>query len=40
MVSGFFTSPWDHDSIFSGEAMEIRIALKLIGLFPLSVNDR
>src|SRR5690349_17975022 len=27
MVSGFFTSPWDHSRIFSGDASEIRIAL-------------
>ena len=26
MVSGFFTSPWDHSRIFSGEASPIRIA--------------
>jgi len=26
MVSGFFTSPWDHSRIFSGLASEMRIA--------------
>jgi hypothetical protein len=25
IVSGFFTSPYDHDRIFSGEAIRIRI---------------
>lgn len=25
MVSGFLTSPYDHDRIFSGDAMRIRI---------------
>jgi hypothetical protein len=25
MVSGFFTSPYDHDRIFSGDAIRIRI---------------
>ncbi len=28
MVSGFVTSPKDHDRIFSGDAREILIALK------------
>src|SRR4030095_12978245 len=28
MVSGFVTSPWDHDRIFSGEARLIRILSK------------
>jgi hypothetical protein len=28
MVSGFVTSPKDHDMIFSGEASEMRIASK------------
>src|SRR5260370_36118802 len=28
MVSGFLTSPWDHSRIFSGDASEMRIALK------------
>jgi len=28
MVSGFFTSPNDHDRIFSGDAMPMRIASK------------
>ena len=28
MVSGFFTSPKDHERIFSGEAMPILIASK------------
>jgi hypothetical protein len=29
IVSGFFTSPCDHSRIFSGDASEMRIALKL-----------
>src|SRR5215475_8138754 len=36
MVSGFFTSPWDHDRIFSGDASEIRMALKVSGFFGFS----
>src|SRR5438105_9973323 len=36
MVSGFFTSPCDHDRILSGEASEIRIALKLSGFLGFS----
>ena len=30
MVSGLVTSPWDQFSICSGDAMEIRIALKFV----------
>jgi hypothetical protein len=33
MVSGFFTSPCDQSSIFSGEAREILTALNLVGAF-------
>src|SRR5439155_11194154 len=36
MVSGFFTSPCDHDRILSGDASEMRIALKLSGFFGFS----
>src|SRR5690606_25705307 len=36
MVSGFLTSPWDHSRILSGEAIEIRIALKASGSFGFS----
>src|SRR5262245_6654316 len=36
MVSGFFTSPWDHSRIFSGDASEIRIALNESGSFGFS----
>src|SRR5258705_13136830 len=36
MVSGFFTSPCDHDRILSGEASEMRMALKLSGFFGFS----
>jgi hypothetical protein len=28
MVSGFVTSPWDHERIFSGEAKLIRMLSK------------
>jgi hypothetical protein len=35
MVSGFFTSPWDQSSIFSGEAREIRTELNFKGFFSL-----
>jgi len=30
---GFFTSPCDHERILSGEASEMRMALKLSGFF-------
>src|SRR5687768_14394484 len=36
MVSGFLTSPYDHSRIFSGEASEIRMPVKLRGSFGLS----
>src|SRR5262245_40745310 len=36
MVSGFLTSPCDHDRILSGDASEIRMALKLRGFFGFS----
>src|ERR671919_1583630 len=36
MVSGFLTSPWDQDLIFSGEATETLIALKLSGFLGFS----
>src|SRR5690242_7838044 len=36
MVSGFFTSPWDHSRIFSGLASEIRIALNESGSLGFS----
>src|SRR5258706_5493688 len=36
MVSGFVTSPYDHERIFSGDAREIRIALKSLMVFALS----
>src|SRR6476659_7719056 len=36
MVSGFFTSPCDHDRILSGDASEMRMALKLSGFFGFS----
>src|ERR1700689_2693281 len=36
MVSGFLTSPCDHSRIFSGEASEMRIALKLSGSLGFS----
>src|SRR4029453_2855908 len=36
MVSGFFTSPCDHDRILSGDAIEMRIELKLRGFFGFS----
>jgi hypothetical protein len=36
MVSGFFTSPWDHDRILSGDAIEMRIELKLSGFLGFS----
>src|SRR4029453_3382515 len=36
MVSGLRTSPCDHERIFSGEASEIRSALKLSGFFGFS----
>jgi hypothetical protein len=36
VVDGFFTSPCDQERIFSGEAMEIFIALNLIGFFGFS----
>jgi len=36
MVSGFFTSPCDHERILSGEASEMRMALKLSGFFGFS----
>src|SRR6202050_1540182 len=36
MVSGFLTSPCDHDRIISGDAIEIRIALNAIGFLGFS----
>src|SRR5205085_12220712 len=36
MVSGFFTSPCDHWRIFSGDASEMRMALKESGSFGFS----
>src|SRR5580658_2262447 len=36
MVSGFLTSPCDHSRIFSGDASEIRIALKDSGSLGFS----
>src|SRR5678816_520731 len=36
MVSGFFTSPCDHDRILSGEASEMRIALNARGFLGFS----
>src|SRR5215510_8213484 len=36
MVSGFFTSPCNHDRILSGDASEMRIALKVRGFFGFS----
>src|SRR5271168_2621858 len=36
MVSGFFTSPCDHSRIFSGDASEMRIALKESGSLGFS----
>src|SRR5213594_1103628 len=36
MVSGFFTSPCDHDRIFSGDASEMRMALKFRGFLGFS----
>src|SRR5439155_18697348 len=36
MVSGFFTSPCDQERILSGDASEIRIALKESGFFGFS----
>src|SRR4051812_43930655 len=36
MVSGFFTSPCDHEWIFSGDASEIRSALNDSGFFGFS----
>src|SRR6266480_7032039 len=36
MVSGFLTSPCDHSRIFSGDAREIRIALKESGSLGFS----
>src|SRR5215471_10299742 len=36
MVSGYFTSPCDHDRIFSGEASEMRMALNVRGFFGFS----
>src|SRR3982751_7071857 len=36
MVSGFFTSPCDHWRIFSGDASEMRIALKESGSLGFS----
>jgi hypothetical protein len=36
MVSGFLTSPCDQERIFSGDAMEILMALKLNGFFGFS----
>ena len=36
MVSGFFTSPCDHSRIFSGDAMEIRMAENESGSFGFS----
>src|SRR3954469_17675354 len=36
MVSGFFTSPRDHSRIFSGDASEMRMALKESGSLGFS----
>src|SRR5271165_4382836 len=36
MVSGFLTSPCDHSRIFSGDASEMRIALKESGSLGFS----
>src|SRR6185369_12472110 len=36
MVSGFFTSPCDHERILSGDASEMRMALKLSGFLGFS----
>jgi hypothetical protein len=36
MVSGFLTSPFDQDRIFSGDAIDILMALKRIGSFGFS----
>src|SRR5262249_19534165 len=36
MVSGFFTSPWDHSRILSGDARLIRMALNESGSFGFS----
>src|SRR5438132_4138911 len=35
-VSGFFTSPADHDRILSGDASEMRMALNESGFFGFS----
>src|SRR3954454_3658626 len=40
MVSGFFTSPWDHSRIFSGLASEMRIAEKDSGSFGFSKKEK
>src|SRR5260370_5043160 len=40
MVSGFFTSPWDHERIISGEAMEMRIELNASGFFGFSKTPK
>jgi len=36
IVSGFLTSPLDQERIFSGEAIEIFMALKRIGFLGFS----
>ena len=36
MVSGFLTSPCDHERIFCGDASRIRIALKEVGSLGFS----
>src|ERR1700712_1353466 len=40
MVSGFFTSPWDHSRIFSGLASEMRMAEKDSGSFGFSKKEK
>src|SRR5579859_3903317 len=40
MVSGFLTSPWDHERIISGDAMEMRIELNESGFFGFSKTPK
>src|SRR5579875_2853973 len=40
MVSGFLTSPCDHDRMVSGAAIEIRMALKATGFLGLSKTPK
>ena len=39
MVSGFLTSPCDHERIISGDAIEMRIALNANGFLGFSKNS-